>query len=158
MESRLRMLEARPGFAGTPGRVAMRGRHTAELGHELRHAMRGALDSRARRWQTLSRQLDAFDLRRRLAGVRTRLVASDARLASAVTRRRHAADARLRGTAARLESLSPLRVLGRGYAVAFTADGRVIRDAAEVQAGENVSVRVERGTLDCKVNDTAGNS
>jgi exodeoxyribonuclease VII large subunit len=92
-------------------------------------------------------------LRRRLGSVRTRLVGADGRLASAVGRRRHAADARLRTTAARLESLSPLRVLGRGYAVAFSSDGRVIRDAATVQRGDDIHVRVERGSLECTVRD-----
>jgi exodeoxyribonuclease VII large subunit len=152
-ESRLRGLQARPGYAGTPGRIAMRGRHTAELTHELRAAMTGRLNAQERRWQALRRTLDAFDLRRRLGSVRTRLVGADGRLASAVGRRRHAADARLRTTAARLESLSPLRVLGRGYAVAFSSDGRVIRDAATVQRGDDIHVRVERGSLECTVRD-----
>jgi exodeoxyribonuclease VII large subunit len=153
MESRLRVLEARPGYAGTPGRVAMRARHAAELTHELRAAVAGRLAAHDRRWQTLRRNLDAFDLRRRLAAVRTRLVASDGRLTGALARRRHAADARLRTTAARLESLSPLRVLGRGYAVAFAADGAVIRDAGDVAQGQRIRVRLERGELGCEVKD-----
>jgi exodeoxyribonuclease VII large subunit len=153
MESRLRGLEARPGYAGTHGRVAMRARHAGELAHELRAAMTGRLAAYDRRWQTLRRNLDAFDLRRRLGGVRTRLVAVDGRLGSGWTRRRHAADARLRSTASRLESLSPLRVLGRGYAVAFRVDGSVIRDAASVGPGGDIKVRVEHGHLDCTVKD-----
>ena len=153
LESRLRGLEARPGFAGTHGRVAMRARHAAELTHELRTALAGRLAAHDRRWQALRRNLDAFDLRRRLGGVRTRLVAVDGRLASAVARRRHASDARLRSTAARLESLSPLRVLARGYAVAFTTDGTVIRDADAVRPGQPIAVRVERGQIDCTVED-----
>ena len=151
MESRLRSLEARPGYAGTHGRVAMRARHANELAYELRAAMTGRLAAHDRRWQTLRRNLDAFDLRRRLGGVRTRLVAVDGRLASAWTRRRHTADARLRSTASRLESLSPLRVLGRGYAAAFTTRGTVLRNAADVSVGDAIAVRLERGTLDCRV-------
>lgn len=154
LESRLRALEARPGYAGTHGRVAMRGRYAAELTHDLRAAMATRLASQDRRWQWLRRNLDAFDLRRRLSGVRTRLVAVDGRLASAVTHRRHNADARLRSTAARLDTLSPLRVLGRGYAVAFTRDGTIIRDADAVQPGDAITVRVEKGEMDCTVNET----
>ena len=123
------------------------------LVHELRAAMTAIVASHDRRWQGLRRNLESFDLRRRLSGVRTRLVAIDGRLHSAAARRRHAADARLRSTAARLESLSPLRVLGRGYAVAFK-DGAVIRNAADLHAGESIEVRVERGTLDCTVDAT----
>jgi exodeoxyribonuclease VII large subunit len=151
MESRLRALEARPGYAGTHGRVAMRARHAAELSHELRAAMTGHLAAQDRRWQVLRRNLDAFDLRRRLGRVRTRLVAVEGRLDSGWTRRRHQADARLRSTASRLESLSPLRVLARGYAAAFTPDGKVVRDAATVSIGTQIAVRLERGMLDCRV-------
>jgi exodeoxyribonuclease VII large subunit len=151
MESRLRSLEARPGYAGTHGRIAMRARHAAELTHELRAAMTGRLAAQDRRWQSLRRNLDTFDLRRRLGGVRTRLVSVDGRLASGWTRRRHAADARLRSAASRLESLSPLRVLARGYAAAFAPDGTVVRDAATIPVGGEIAVRLERGTLDCRV-------
>jgi exodeoxyribonuclease VII large subunit len=151
LESRLRALEARPGFAGTHGRVVIRSRHVAELTHDLRTAMAARLATQDRRWQTLRRNLDAFDLRRRLGSVRTRLVAVDGRLVTAAARRRHAADTRLRSTAARLESLSPLRVLARGYAVAFTTDGSVIRDADAVHPGQPIAVRVEHGQIDCTV-------
>jgi exodeoxyribonuclease VII large subunit len=153
-ESRLRALEARSGYAGTHGRIVLRSRHAAELTHDLRTAVTARLAAHDRRWQALRRNLDAFDLRRRLASVRTRLVAVDGRLATAATRRRHAADARLRTTAARLESLSPLRVLGRGYAVAFTSEGTVIRDADAVRPGQQMAVRVEHGQIDCTVEKT----
>ena len=53
--------------------------------------------------------------------------------------------ARLRGAAARLDSLSPLAVLGRGYAVCWNADRTaIIRDAATVAPGEQVRVRRAR--------------
>jgi exodeoxyribonuclease VII large subunit len=52
----------------------------------------------------------------------------------------------LDGMAARLESLSPLAVLGRGYSLTRrAADGQVVRDAAQLQPGEQVVTRFSRG-------------
>jgi exodeoxyribonuclease VII large subunit len=152
LESQLRALDARSGVASARGRLAMLARDAGELTHELRRAMRASLSMRERRYHTLRLALETFDLRRRLAGLRTRLVAADGRLASVLDRRRHALDARLGAAVARLESLSPLAVLARGYAVCWNADRtKVIRDAATVAPGDRVTVTVERGELACEV-------
>jgi exodeoxyribonuclease VII large subunit len=153
LESRLHLLEARPGYAGFRGRMAMRARHVAELTHALRRAGRAGLIRRERAYQSLRLLLETFDLRRRLGQVRTRLVAAEGRLGTAVTRGVHAADARLRGAAARLDSLSPLAVLARGYAVCWNADRTaIVRDAESVAPGDRVRVTLQRGELDCTVN------
>jgi exodeoxyribonuclease VII large subunit len=152
LESRLRQLEARPGLAGARGRLAMRGRHAAELTHALQRTMHARLAVQQRAFERLRRALDTFDLRRRLGAVRTRLVAADGRLNAAAARRHHASDARLRSTVARLESLSPLAVLGRGYAVCWNEERtRIIRDADSVAAGDRVRVALQRGELECEV-------
>jgi exodeoxyribonuclease VII large subunit len=152
LESRVRALEARSGFSGARGRMAMRGRHAADLGHQLHRAMRAQLAARERAYHVRRLKLDTFDLRRRLESVRTRLVAGDGRLQAASVRVLHVQDARLRGAVARLESLSPLAVLGRGYAVCWNEERtRIIRDAAAVSPGDRVHVTLERGELDCEV-------
>jgi exodeoxyribonuclease VII large subunit len=133
-------------------RLMMRDRHAGELAHELRRTMRARLSARERSYQSLRRTLETFDQRRRLAGVRTRLVAVDARLASSVRRRATRADGRLRSAAARLDSLSPLAVLGRGYAVCWNDERtQIIRDAAAVAPGDLVRVTLHRGELECAV-------
>jgi exodeoxyribonuclease VII large subunit len=69
-----------------------------------------------------------------------------------VTRRSHRADAQLRNSARRLETLSPLAVLARGYAVCWTDDrSRVVRDADDVRPGDSVQVTLAKGELDCQV-------
>jgi len=149
---RLHALEVRPAFAGVPGRVAMRGRQTSELTYALAHVMRSRLALRERRLGQIRRQLEALDLGRRLAGIRTRLVGADGRLSGAITRRHHRADTQLRDSAARLASLSPLAVLGRGYAVAWNEDRtRVLRDVADTSVGDRIRVRLAKGELQCDV-------
>lgn len=62
--------------------------------------------------------------------------------------------------ASKLESLSPLQVLARGYSITYRArDRKVVRDAIEVQCGEAVTVQLAKGSLQCSVNkiDTDSN-
>lgn len=152
LDVRLRMLEARSGYAGAHGRIAMRSRHAAELTHELRRAIRTQLARRERAYHALRLTLETFDLRRRLGTIRARLATADGQLTGAFTRAHHRHDARLRTAVARLESLSPLAVLGRGYAVCWDAGRtRVIRDAATVVPGDRVRVTLHRGELECDV-------
>jgi len=133
-------------------RTAMRGRRADDLSHQLLRALRGRLGRRERAYQALRLVLESFDPRRRFGAMRARLERVDGRLRSSVDRRRHAADARFRATAARLDSLSPLAVLGRGYAVCWNADRTaIVRDAATVERGDTVHVKLERGELDCTV-------
>jgi exodeoxyribonuclease VII large subunit len=157
LESRLHQLEARPGYSGFPGRVAFRGRHVSELASALRHGMGQVLSRRARRHDGLRRSLDQFDPRHRLGAIRTRLVARDGQLTAAARRRVTMAQGRFGGLTARLEGLSPLAVLGRGYAVTWdAARTRIIRDASTLRAGDDIRVTLERGSLDATIIRTHG--
>jgi exodeoxyribonuclease VII large subunit len=152
---RVHTASGRPAMAGYTSRLAMRGRYAAELGHALVQRARMAVSSRTRRVQTVQRQLDTLDLSRRLADVRTRLVSARGRLTTAVAERRHQSDAALRSCANRLETLSPLAVLGRGYAVCWNADRtHALRDAADVAPGQTVHVTLSRGEIEAKVSRT----
>jgi exodeoxyribonuclease VII large subunit len=57
---------------------------------------------------------------------------------------------------ARLEGLNPTAILGRGYAIALH-NGRAVRDAGTVVAGEHVAVRLHRGELGCEVREIITN-
>jgi exodeoxyribonuclease VII large subunit len=58
--------------------------------------------------------------------------------------------------AARLEDLSPLAILARGYSASFGADGRtVVRSIDQVSEGDRMQVRVSDGRIGCVVTDTA---
>jgi exodeoxyribonuclease VII large subunit len=157
LEARLRSLETRPGYGGFHGRVLMRSRRATELTTDLRDAMMAGLDTRARRHRALRAALDTFDLRHRLAAVRARLQAATSALDAGVSRRRMRLEGRLGSAAARLDSLSPLAVLGRGYAVAWD-DSRthVLRRASDTAPGETVRVRLHEGELRCDVREIIG--
>ncbi len=145
-------LAGRPGLAGWPGRLALRGRQVAELTYQAGRAGRALVARRRRRYDELRLALEGVDLRRRLATVRTALTRADAALRGAVVGAHHRAEVRLGGQMGRLESLSPLAVLARGYAVCWdAARTRIVRDADSVAEGDAVRVTLSRGELQCRV-------
>jgi exodeoxyribonuclease VII large subunit len=145
-------LTSRRGLAGWQIRLAMRGRHAAELAHHLRRAGTAQLARRDRAYRALRLRLESRDLRRGLSNIRSRLGAADGRLDAASGRSRHRAESRLSSLAGRLENLSPLAVLARGYAVCWNADRTaILRSVAAVGPGDRVHVRLHDGELDCEV-------
>lgn len=145
-------LITRRAFAGWHARLAMQGRHAAELTHHLKRAVLARLARHERDFRTIRDRLEAQDVRRRLAASRGRLTTAEERLRGTMGRARHRADARFRVLAGRLENLSPLAVLARGYAVCWNADRTaIIRSAAAVPAGQRVRVTLHEGELECRV-------
>jgi exodeoxyribonuclease VII large subunit len=69
----------------------------------------------------------------------------------ALAERRH----RFEGLAGRLDALSPLRVLARGYSVAFDARGHALKDAAQARPGDPIRVRLHEGELHAEVKSVA---
>ena len=58
---------------------------------------------------------------------------------------------RLNRASTRLEALSPLAVLSRGYALVYSEDGMLLRSAAETAAGKSIRARLGRGSLEAQV-------
>lgn len=54
---------------------------------------------------------------------------------------------------AKLDALSPLKVLGRGYAMAQSADGTVLRSSEQVSPGDKVRVVLAKGSIGCTVDE-----
>jgi exodeoxyribonuclease VII large subunit len=154
LRSRVHQLSGVTALAGWPARLANRGRYVADLTHDLQRAGRASLARQQRRHQQLRALLDACDVRRRFEWTRARLGRAHGALLAVMLRVRHRADVRFSSAAARLDNLSPLAVLGRGYAVCWDATRtRVIRDAAAVEPGDQVRVTLARGELRCNVEE-----
>jgi len=99
----------------------------------------------------LTRRLYTRHPRAVLASARADLGPLEIRLQHAARRRLARCEARLADAATRLNGLSPLTILGRGYAIATRADGRAIRAADEVGLGDELTLRLGRGRLRTRV-------
>ena len=121
------------------------------LNHRLRRAMDSVLSSSALRLADLSESrafqnpLEPLELRR------VEIDRMFSGLQSAVHRRTQTDEIRLASAAGRLNALSPLAVLSRGYAVVCSAGGEPLGRAAEVEKGQPLILKMDDGDLDCKV-------
>ena len=120
----------------------------------LEKAERQLLERCHRRCENVSATVRHYDARRRLAAIRQQLRAQVANLA-AIT---HTRLLEIRGVldrqTASLEALSPLAILNRGYALVFDAKGRLVKDAARLKAGDELSARLARGRIRARVTAT----
>ena len=64
------------------------------------------------------------------------------------------AAARCIGLGANLSHLDPTKVLERGYSIVQTPDGRVVRDSAALVLGEQVVLRLARGSAGARIETT----
>jgi exodeoxyribonuclease VII large subunit len=62
---------------------------------------------------------------------------------------------RFQKASSNLDLLSPLGVLARGYGIVSRKDGAIVRESGQVNAGDDVSVRLHKGALQCRVTRTS---
>ena len=105
----------------------------------------------AQRLIVLSDRLRRQDTATRIAAAQRRLQGATQRLQLTAAQIIHARRTRLDRPTARLEVLSPLAVLSRGYALVYAADGTLLRSAAHTAPGQTVRARLARGTVEAKV-------
>ena len=117
-------------------------------------------DSMRRRVQELRMKLSGYADRRvfrlpleRVRDQEKRLDDLSERLTRASRRRVASGLDRVAALAGRLESLSPLNVLSRGYSLTQGFDGRVVRDARRLSPGERIRTRLAAGEIISRVEE-----
>jgi exodeoxyribonuclease VII large subunit len=109
---------------------------------------------RSRRLAFLIDRLRRQDITAGIATIHRRLQGADRRLYRATTQIINLRQGRLNRASAGLGALSPLAVLSRGYALVYTADGKLLRSAAGTEAGRTIRARLAHGTLEAEVTQT----
>jgi exodeoxyribonuclease VII large subunit len=108
--------------------------------------LRARLDDAARRLEL--RRPDAV-----IAQRREQVVEAERRLGRAMQQRLALAAGELAAGAARLEALSPLRVLARGFSLTTTEEGDLVHRAADLAPGDVVRTRLAEGAIRAQVLD-----
>ena len=129
-------------------------RRVDELAARLRREMRNELGRANHRVTLATRALRASDPVARVARDRHRLDSLQARMITLLHRRRDRARYALQTAVGRLDSLSPLAVLGRGYSLTRTPAGDIVHSPAQVRVGDVIRVLLQRGSLDARVTET----
>jgi len=125
-----------------------------ELGERLEAALRDRISIAGRDRDVLERRLQAKHPRTVLANARHALQPMPIRLRAAMARALERRRSELAVAAQNLQAISPLAVLGRGYAIALDEEGNAVRDARGLAVGDRVTVRLARGAIDAEVKGT----
>ncbi|MBI3171698.1 MAG: exodeoxyribonuclease VII large subunit [Hydrocarboniphaga effusa] len=134
----------------SPDQLELRDR-LAQFHDMLVRELQAGLGDKRDALHRLQARLEVTHPGRRLQQFTQRLDELNERLRLRLSERLREYGQRLQSVSALLQSLGPQAVLARGYAIAQTADGAVLRDSAAVAAGETVSLTLARGRLETQV-------
>ncbi|HBM28109.1 MAG TPA: exodeoxyribonuclease VII large subunit, partial [Halomonas sp.] len=135
-----------------PGeQLARQRQHLTTLQQRLTRAMQQTLAQQNAQVAQLTRRLASQDMARLHRSESERINSLQRRLASAMQRLLEVRQARLHSAARELNAVSPLAVLGRGYAIAQDEQGQVVRRADDTQPGQRLKLRLGEGRLNVEV-------
>src|SRR6266851_4005164 len=143
-------------FARMMDLIRQRQQKVDDLTYRLERGERQVLEQMRRKWETFAAAVRHYDLRRVLAGIRGELEAGTAALAAAMRNLLLQKKVRTERMGRALETLSPLAILDRGYALVFDSAGQLVKDAGQLSVGDEIQARVARGEFTATVKRLSG--
>lgn len=141
-------------FARMMDGINQRGQKLDEATLRLERVERTILERHRRRWETAAAAVRHYDARRMLSAVRKELQGQITAISSAMTTLLFRRRSKLNQLSGQIEALSPVAILERGYALVFDSSGKLLKDASQVQVGDEISARVAKGTIESVVKKT----
>jgi exodeoxyribonuclease VII large subunit len=138
-------------FARMMDAINQRQQRLDDLRFRLERSELRLIETNRRRWERASAAVRHYDARRVLAGIRRELASHSAALGSAVRTVLLRHRSRLDQLERQLRALSPVAILERGYALIFNEKGKLVKDSAQIETGDEISARLARGTLTARV-------
>jgi exodeoxyribonuclease VII large subunit len=173
IQERVDVLAVRVHRAGRYHLMHARQRYTRLSAESVLRRLRDVVDRRDQRLDELHLRLESGSQRRlrtasqhllllverqrrqdisvRIAATHRRLQATTQSLQQGAALTISARQTRLTRASTQLEALSPLAVLSRGYALVYSANGRLLRSAEQTAAGETIHARLGHGSLEARV-------
>ena len=151
MRSRLRELETSRCFDDVANRIQILNQRVDSATYSIASSMKEAIKQGRAAHEKVALRLRGADIRRQLIAERGALSLLRARLETSARAKIDRDSEKFSVAAGKLGSLSPLAVLGRGYAVAFDSRGQIIKRATDVSKSDQIRLRVAEGEIDCTV-------
>jgi len=148
---RLLMLSRSRSFKMVEGRIRQAQQHIDDLVSRSAAAMKIFLAQKRSLLAQGDHKLEKVNPQQVLRNRRSQVTLACTRLRHAVLHGLEFERSRLRADAGKLDVLSPLSILARGYAICQDSDGHILIDSANVAPGDPVSVKLSSGALDCRV-------
>ena len=151
-EKRKAALEGRRARIADPRRlIGERRLRLDRLEQRLVQSVRGPLEERARSLGLLQGKLERAHPKAQLLRLERAVAELEERLVAAAKKALAHRHQRFQSLVGKLDGMSPLKVLARGYAVAFGPDGHALRSVGEVSPGDALRVRLHDGELRAQV-------
>jgi exodeoxyribonuclease VII large subunit len=141
-------------FARIMDLIHRRQQRLDDLLYRLAHTEHDVLERGRRQCDMLAAAVRHYDVGRMLAGIGKELESRKAAMGAAVRTILLQRRSKVGQVVGQLEALSPIAILGRGYALIFDAVGNLLKDAAQLKVGDGISARLARGTLQAEVKNT----
>jgi exodeoxyribonuclease VII large subunit len=143
-----------PAFEEVTARLRSAANAIDSADYRMQTAITSGLQNYHRQLTAAAHSLSPTRLRSIASAARARFESLNKARDAGINGRVTAARQQLGVAAAALDAMSPLKVLERGYAIAHNARGEVVREASTITAGDEVRLRLWKGSLDCRVEGT----
>jgi exodeoxyribonuclease VII large subunit len=143
-------------FARMMELIRQRQQKLDDLTHRMELAQRHLLEQTRRRWEMISAAVRHYDLRRVLSGVHKELESGTSALVAIMRNVLLQQRVRSERLHTALESLSPLAILERGYALVFDSKGKLLKDVRGLKLGDEISARLAHGEIRAAVTKKQG--